>query len=66
MSESKNECELRDAEESFSWATFEIELPPGDGPLKWNARFERKEDMDFFEEKLQETFQEFEDEATGN
>jgi hypothetical protein len=49
-----------------SWATFEIELPPGDGPLKWNARSERKEGVDFFGGKLQETLQEFEDAATGD
>jgi hypothetical protein len=49
-----------------SWATFKIELPPGDDPLKWNIRSDRKEDVDFFREKFQETLQEFEDAATGD
>ncbi|WP_231187523.1 hypothetical protein [Haladaptatus sp. DYF46] len=49
-----------------SWATFEIELPPSDDSLKWNIRSDRKEGVDFFREKFQETLQEFEDAATGD
>lgn len=47
-----------------SWATFEVELPPGDGPIRWNACSDRTEGPEFFGEALQETLRELEDVPT--
>lgn len=43
-----------------AWATFEVELPPGDGVVKWNARSGREEGVAFFDEHLWETLRRFE------
>lgn len=42
-----------------AWATFDVELPPGDGPIRWNARSSRAEGAAYFAEGLRETLQEF-------
>jgi hypothetical protein len=37
-----------------AWATFEIELPPGDGPIKWHERSDSDEGKTLFGVALQE------------
>lgn len=44
-----------------SWATFQVELPPGDGPIKWHERSDREEGTELFGDALQDMQQEFED-----
>lgn len=41
-----------------AWATFEVELPPGDGPIKWHERSERDEGSELFGDALQDIRQE--------
>ncbi len=35
-----------------SWATFQVELPPGDDPIKWHERSDREEGMALFGDAL--------------
>ena len=37
-----------------AWATFEVELPPGDGPLKWHERSDRDKEGELFGDALQD------------
>ncbi len=37
-----------------AWATFQIELPPGEGPIKWHERSERDEGSELFGDALEE------------
>lgn len=37
-----------------AWATFEVELPPGDGPIKWHERSDRDEGAELFGDALQD------------
>lgn len=44
-----------------AWATFDVELPPGDGPIRWNARSERTDGVEYFDEALRETLELFDE-----
>ena len=37
-----------------AWATFEVELPPGDGPLRWHERSDRDEGAELLGDALQD------------
>ena len=37
-----------------AWATFEIELPPGDSPIKWHERSDRDEGAELFGDAFQD------------
>ncbi len=37
-----------------SWATFEVELPPGDEPFVWHERSEREDGTVFFGDALRD------------
>lgn len=41
-----------------AWATFEVELPPGDGPIKWHERSDRDKGSELFGDALQDIRQE--------
>jgi len=43
-----------------SWATFEIEIPPGDEPITWHERSERNEGSELFGDALEKMRGEFE------
>lgn len=47
-----------------SWATFQVELPPGDGPIKWHERSDREEGTELFGDALEDIQREFEDVPT--
>lgn len=49
-----------------TWATFDIELPMGDGNIKWHVRSDRTDGLEFFREALQETLQQFENAPSMN
>jgi hypothetical protein len=43
-----------------SWATFEVELPPGDAPIRWHERAEREDGTELFGDALEEMRKELE------
>lgn len=47
-----------------AWATFEVELPPGDGPIRWHERSDREAGSEFFGEALKDTLRTFSDAPT--
>jgi hypothetical protein len=44
-----------------AWATFEVEFPPDDGTVRWNARSDRADGAAFFDEGLRRLRREVED-----
>ena len=43
-----------------AWATFEVELPPGDGPIRWHERADRAGGKTLFGDAISEFAAEFE------
>lgn len=44
-----------------SWATFTVELPPGDGPIQWHERSDSEAGTELFGDRLRELHQEYDD-----
>lgn len=42
-----------------AWATFEVELPPGDGPIKWHERSDQDEGVELFGDALHDINEKF-------
>jgi hypothetical protein len=43
-----------------SWATFEVELPPGDAPIRWHERAEQGAGTELFGDALEAMREELE------
>lgn len=44
-----------------AWASFSVELPPGNDTVEWRARSEREAGVEFFDDRATETLAAFED-----